>query len=252
MDGPNPTCVDFGPYRELPFPTNHFCDKHNRWDNLPVENKRLKQTMILYRCTANHTSFLHQTTLKKTRCCKIRSPMVPEENSVSTGDTNLVEESVVFTASEKDDEIKKLRTECIIYDLTASKLKVNVSTLKLNVKTSKLVIIKKEKEFKKMYHETVKVESDLNTLEIKFAKANSSSSSLHMEILNLRKQNHAYTKKIGTLKNNLLFLQDNEQLKKPESLSNTIMHSTKHLLSIFLVGYHQSALEKKLQRRVGT
>ena len=48
-DGPQPTCVDFGPYREQKYPGYFFCSPCQKWDDRSIDNKNLNRSMTVFR-----------------------------------------------------------------------------------------------------------------------------------------------------------------------------------------------------------
>ena len=44
-DSEQPTCLVFGPNRKTEYPDHFFCDKCDRWENRPIENKRINRKM---------------------------------------------------------------------------------------------------------------------------------------------------------------------------------------------------------------
>ena len=50
--------------RKVDYPNHFFYDRYDRWDNRSCKNQRLSQSMKINKCTGNHQSFMHPTTLK--------------------------------------------------------------------------------------------------------------------------------------------------------------------------------------------
>jgi len=59
------SCLSFGSDRRNVFPDHFFCHNCDIWESLPVKGHQLKRTSRRYACTANHTSSITPTTLKK-------------------------------------------------------------------------------------------------------------------------------------------------------------------------------------------
>jgi hypothetical protein len=70
--GATPTCLQFGLHNDRcsQFPNHFFCEECKRWeeDYLMWEQKnRIKRSSKRYACRANHSSWIHPTTLKSSK-----------------------------------------------------------------------------------------------------------------------------------------------------------------------------------------
>lgn len=70
--GAKPTCIHFGLYEErcYRFPDHLFCEQCKRWEEeflISDQKGRIKRSSLKYTCQADHTSWIHPTTLKSSK-----------------------------------------------------------------------------------------------------------------------------------------------------------------------------------------
>ena len=133
-DSEQPTCLAFGPNRKTEYPDHFFCDECDRWENRPIENKRINRKMKSYACIANHRSFLKPTAMNCSWSKMNIAPDAERENISTTSPQarindkpkNTVADNLKLKLKERDKKIKELETK--VHDLE-SKLEKNNNKL---------------------------------------------------------------------------------------------------------------------------
>ena len=92
-----PSCTDFGPDRNTMYPGYFFCKGCIEWDNRPIENRRIKKINQRYRCTAEHTSFIHPTHKLKGWYKNMSNKDVENLLSDEENETNLSTDTTINT-----------------------------------------------------------------------------------------------------------------------------------------------------------